>query len=92
MGRESTNPVMPAPTKRCAPENQTCAKMKHNENRRWKIRFFLGRFLSKAHVFIFFGVGWVENLASPVGRQIKPPKRPSKTGIIVIQTRFEPQQ
>lgn len=73
MGRDSTNPVMPAPTKRCAPENQTCAKMKHNENRRWKIPFFLGKFPSKAHVFFFVGVGgsktwhrlWVEKSGLP---------------------------
>ena len=73
MGRDSTNPVMPAPTKRCAPENQTCAKMKHNENRRWKISFFLGKFPSKAHVFFFVGVGgsktwhrlWVEKSGLP---------------------------
>lgn len=85
MGRDSTNPVMPAPTKRCAPENQTCAKMKHNENRRWKIPFFLGKFPSKAHVFFFCWGGWVENLASPVGRKIGPPKRPSQLGLLLFR-------
>lgn len=85
MGRESTNPVMPAPTNRSAPEIQTRAKMKHNENRRWKIRFFLGRFPSKAHVFFFFSGGWVENFASPVGRKIGPPKHPSQLGLLLFR-------